>query len=308
MFVGVDVSMHYIDLHPIGVGVKPARIRNKLSSIQTIADYYPPGTRFLMESTGVYHLPLARWLYMNGYIPYVVNPFRVKKYADSLLVRNKTDSVDASLLAEYCYRYHSQLRPYVPLSETFERFSAVVRFAEGLTRSSASAKQRLNFIELWDKSLADTLSRVTFDLDAQRNGLYSMAERIMREDDLLLGWYSRIIELPGFGPRNTLSFLAHAGDMRRFRDEHAFAAYTGLTPRRYQSGAYVGVSRISRVGDPKLRWALCLAAATAVRVESPYRVWYSSLVTRGKPRKVGITAVAHKLARHAWLRAIKPRD
>ena len=59
---------------------------------------------FVMESTGVYHLRIALFLAKDlGYERSVVNPFVIKKYAEMLLKRAKTDKVGARLIAQYGY-------------------------------------------------------------------------------------------------------------------------------------------------------------------------------------------------------------
>jgi transposase len=67
-----------------------------------------------MEATGVYGEPLAEFLYERGHKVSVVNPLRIKKYAESDLKRNKTDTAkvvleqlplnDASTTADFCQK------------------------------------------------------------------------------------------------------------------------------------------------------------------------------------------------------------
>jgi transposase len=49
-----------------------------------------------MEASGRYYEALADFLYAAGYAVSVVNPARIKAYADSRLSRNKTDLLDAA--------------------------------------------------------------------------------------------------------------------------------------------------------------------------------------------------------------------
>ena len=55
-----------------------------------------------MESTGRYGDALATYLYQQEHQVSVVNPARIRKYADSQLKRNKTDKLDAKLIADFC--------------------------------------------------------------------------------------------------------------------------------------------------------------------------------------------------------------
>jgi transposase len=55
-----------------------------------------------MEATGAYWEALA--LYLHGLDQHVsvVNPARIKAFAQSELLRTKTDAVDAALIARFC--------------------------------------------------------------------------------------------------------------------------------------------------------------------------------------------------------------
>lgn len=53
------------------------------------------------EATGRYGEPLATYLYAQGYTVSVVNPAQLKHYAKSQLRRNKTDKLDADVIADF---------------------------------------------------------------------------------------------------------------------------------------------------------------------------------------------------------------
>ncbi len=55
-----------------------------------------------IEATGTYMEPVAECLYDAGYIVSVINPALGKAFAQSEGLRNKTDTVDARMLAEFC--------------------------------------------------------------------------------------------------------------------------------------------------------------------------------------------------------------
>lgn len=66
---------------------------------------------FVMESTGLYHIPLLRFLDDGGYDVHCVNPLLIRKQvmADSLR-RTKTDSADALSIAKYGMLHYDMLR------------------------------------------------------------------------------------------------------------------------------------------------------------------------------------------------------
>ncbi|MCC7358150.1 MAG: transposase [Anaerolineales bacterium] len=63
-----------------------------------------------LEAAGRYGDALAAFLHAQGHTVSRINPARARVYARSKLTRNKTDRVDAALLADFCRR--QQPRPW----------------------------------------------------------------------------------------------------------------------------------------------------------------------------------------------------
>jgi transposase len=55
-----------------------------------------------LESTGGFEEALSLDLHERGHIVSVANPSRIKAFAQSELLRTKTDAVDAALIARFC--------------------------------------------------------------------------------------------------------------------------------------------------------------------------------------------------------------
>ena len=67
-----------------------------------------------------------------------------------------------------------------------------------------------------------------------------------------------IASIPGIGEVTVAKALAYAGDVRRFTNAKALAAFIGICPRKRQSGSSVkGRTMISRTGYAALRKASC---------------------------------------------------
>lgn len=66
-----------------------------------------------MEATGIYYKTAAEYL-SNYYDVYVINPLKIKKYAEANFVRTKTDKADARLIADYAQRHLDKLHLYTP--------------------------------------------------------------------------------------------------------------------------------------------------------------------------------------------------
>ena len=85
------------------------------------------------EATNVYWEALATWLYAQGHTVSVVNPARIKGYAQATMQRNKTDKLDSAVIAFFC-RTH---RPaaWQPLSDAQRHLRALVRHRDDLLQT-----------------------------------------------------------------------------------------------------------------------------------------------------------------------------
>jgi len=111
----------------------------------------------------------------------------------------------------------------------------------------------------------------------------------------------RLQTAPGIGPVVATALLAFIGDPSRFRRGKQVAAYVGLVPRVFQSGARCRHGRITKSGNPMLRRLLINAAWQAVRHDA----WAKAIFSRvcgGSTirRKQAIVAVARHLLVRCW--------
>jgi len=102
-FVGVDVSKATLDL-VWNDGRQPLSIKN--TEEQIIAKLIdrienPRSTIVVMEATGGYEDRLVRLLHRHGIPLSVVNPRRVRDFADGIGRDAKTDPIDAEVIAYY---------------------------------------------------------------------------------------------------------------------------------------------------------------------------------------------------------------
>jgi transposase len=72
-----------------------------------------------MEATGIYGEELATFLHNAGHTVSVVNPARIKGFAQSMARRTKTDKVDAKVIAHFCQAL--QPVPWSPPAPTIRR-------------------------------------------------------------------------------------------------------------------------------------------------------------------------------------------
>ncbi len=124
----------------------------------------------------------------------------------------------------------------------------------------------------------------------------------LTDDDPDMKHRRKLLEsIPGIGEKTSAVLLAYIGLKDRFAHARQFAAFAGLTPRRYESGSSVrGESRMSKAGHVSLRRALYMPAMVATSKTEWGRAFRDRLAANGKKGKVILGAMMRKLAQVAY--------
>ena len=99
-----------------------------------------------MEATGSYWEALALHLYEMKHIVSVVNPVRTKAFAQSEMLRAKTDAVDAAMIARFCKSQMPQA--WHPPAPEIRLLQALSRHAQALKSTRAEHLTRLQTPQL----------------------------------------------------------------------------------------------------------------------------------------------------------------
>ena len=106
--LGIDIAKDTVDICLLRAGQPPesGQITNHPTGFKQLGRLVKKRKvttlHACMEATGQYGEALAQWLYEQGYAVSIVNPYRIHAYAKSQLRRNKTDKLDAALIADFC--------------------------------------------------------------------------------------------------------------------------------------------------------------------------------------------------------------
>jgi len=245
-----------------------------------------------LESTGTYAEDVATALIEAGHQVSIVNPAAVKAFAQSQLRRTKTDGVDADVLADFCATMTPAL--WTPWPVEVRALQGLVRrrdavqdmltqernrqAAGGLTTSVAASLARM--IEVLEAELAD--------LDRQIRNHLDQHPTLRAQRDLLS-------TIPGIGVATAARLLTECRAITAFETARAYAAFAGLVPRDRQSGQRRPRAHLSKLGSPRLRYAMYFPALTAMRVQGPVQTFGARLRAAGKPKMVVVAAVMRKL-------------
>jgi transposase len=110
----------------------------------------------------------------------------------------------------------------------------------------------------------------------------------------------RLMTHPGVGPVTALATEVFLGDPSRFVDAKALASYVGMIPSEYSSGDRHRFGKLTKQGNPFLRFLWCEAAIHAVRRDAALRRFYRRKLHQkglGKAR----VAAGRKLGIRLWI-------
>jgi transposase len=246
-----------------------------------------------MEATGSYWYALAKYLFSNGHAVAVINPRRIKSFAESELLRTKTDAVDAGLIARFASTQQFEL--WKPLAPEMEELQGLYRHLEFLKDNRTQHVNREQTPDLPER-VRQSAQAIIKQLDIQIDDL----ERAIREHiDRHPGLKSKhdlLTSIPGIGDTSATAILSEMPTIEEFRSAQAVAAYAGLSPLIRQSGSSVrGKPRLCKTGNARLRKALYFPAIVGQRHNPTLQAFSRRLRAAGKPTMVVIGAMMRKL-------------
>ena len=158
--VGIDVSKGksmIAVMRPFGEVVRsPFEVRHtasELGELVKLLKCLDGETRVVMESTGNYHAPVARYLHDAGLYVSVVNALLVHDYGNNSLRRVKTDKKDAVKIANYALDRWPTLPQYFPEEDARISLKSCYRQYQQYTKLRTMLKN--NLISLLDQSFPE---------------------------------------------------------------------------------------------------------------------------------------------------------
>lgn len=311
--VGIDVSKKKFDVTLLvpDKGKRRKTLANTETGIKQLHEWLTKlgitQGHICMEATSVYWENLAETLTELGHQVSVVNPARIKGFAMSELRRNKTDALDADVIAEFC----AQRNPAVwqPPSAEQKQLRALVRYRQDLVQTRTSYLNRLETCR--DTGVGQHLETLIEVLNQQISQVEEEIKQLINQHPALKEKKELLLSIKGFGEVTVHQFLAEMYDLEHYEDANAAAADVGLTPSHYQSGSSVKKrSTVSRIGKKNLRTALYFPAITAILHNPLIRKFVQRLQAKNKHKAVIRTAVMRKLVHLAYgvLKHGKPFD
>ena len=313
-FLGIDVGKAELFCHLLAQSVShSAKFINSPAGIKKLIDWLKKHATLseisaCLEQTGHYGKLVSKALFEARLDAiYLVNPRRIKAYGNQKLRRNKSDTADAKLIANFLKSEHLDLIQWAPQSLDREEVTELSRYADSITQDTARLKTKCEAV-----SSPPVLRSLKRRIKFQQKELADIRKRIndlIKKSDGMSSQKSLISSVPGAGEVTQHVLIAELPDIHLFKNARQLAAWSGLTPQHYQSGTSGRTKTpITKVGSSALRRALFMPAMTA-RVKNPLLKEFGDRLQRNgkKPMEI-IIAIMRKLLHQIYgiLKSNKP--
>lgn len=296
--VGIDVSKATLDVYSEHLGSK--HYLNTPKGFKSLCKDFGMGSHFVMEFTGAYHFQLALYLHEHGLSVSVVNPLVIKRFMQMKLQRNKTDKSDAKMISKY--GEEQTLTYWLPDAAYVAESKQIYSTLELYSKQSTALKNQLHSLKsrgVTTGMLMRSLNRQLKHLQAEMNKLEAELEMIVKTHQADL--YARLKTIPGIGSKTAALLIVSTEGFKDFESNGQVSSYFGLAPTERSSGSSIrGKSRISKIGNKKVRNHLFMCSFTACKCNPQCKSLYDRIVNKGKSKKLALIAVANKLVKQAY--------
>ena len=216
-----------------------------------------------LEATGRYSLGVALALHQAGHIVSIVNPAQIRDFARTKLGRNKSDTVDAAHIREYGTLFNPPA--WRPPSPALRRLCDLQTMRAGFVASKVEWQNRAASVG-GDAAAAALANATIAHFIVQIEMVDRAIAATIDHDDDLRGKRDLLLSIDGVGQTLAAVILAELPGPEVIATSAQAVAYAGLNPRRFQSGSSINhPTRISKIGNAKLRTALFMPAMVAMR-------------------------------------------
>jgi transposase len=288
-YIGIDVGQKDLDVIAWGEA-GGAQYPNSLPGIKRLLKSLDrEGVDLIViEATGGYEYQVVKELAQAGLPVALVNPTRVRRFAQAGGQMAKTDRLDAQVLSHFGKVMQPEV--FVLKSEEEERLSELITRRRQLVEMITAEKNRL----------CTAREHIVMRIKAHIKWMETQVAEIEAE---MMDWVStnpayqekiaQLLSVPGVGTITALTLVAQLPELGLVNRKQ-IASLVGVAPLNRDSGRYRGKRR-TLGGRSAVRSTLYMAALSACRHNPVIKEFYQRLLSQGKEKKVALTACMRKL-------------
>lgn len=251
---------------------------------------------FTMEATGVYYENLAFFLYNDNRQVNVLLPNKVKKFAESLGNKSKTDKIDSKIIGQMGVERHHM--SWDPGSKIFQRLKKLTRERENIQKDRTALQNQIHAEKHSIFAEEECLSRYNDRLDLLNEQLKivdKQIEKTIASDEEVNRKVKQIKKTPGISTTTIATVIAETYGFAAFTSIKQVTSFAGLDVVQKESGNYKGKTRISKKGNSHIRRVLYMPSLNAKQYNPTLKIFYERLNIRKDNALISTTAVQRKL-------------
>lgn len=288
-WVGIDVCQKSLDVY-IRPSQKLFQVTNNEIGIkklvQTLKNLQPE--LIVLEATGGMEIDAAIQLAQAELAVAVINPRQARDFAKATGQLAKTDVIDARILAHFADAIRPEVRPIS--DESSRQLEDLVarrrQISDMITAEKNRRRGKTNSVQVDINEHIEWLEKRLKEIESQIQSTIAVNPDWQQKMDLLTS-------VPGIGEVVAVTLISSLPELGII--SHKSISYlVGVAPLNRDSGKFRGKRKIGG-GRTKVRCLLYMAALVAVRFNPVIKAFYERLISKGKLKKVALTACMHKL-------------
>lgn len=252
---------------------------------------------FCMEATGIYYEPIAWYLHQQDCFVSVLVPNKARYYMRSLGIKTKDDKIDAKGLATMSAE--QTLKQWVPISKQIYELRQLTRFYQQLQDTRTMLRNQLQTMvygRFENSTVTEGLKKLVADVEDQVKKIAVAIELALQKDPVLWKKVENINSIKGVGIISIATVIAETNGFALIESAAQLVSYCGYDVVRNQSGKREGKTKISKMGNNRIRRILFMPAFSVIKHEvEPFANLYKRIYERTCIKMKAYVAVQRKL-------------
>lgn len=290
VFAGIDVSKDRLDLqtYPAGTARQCNNDDRGIASLIKALKRLQPAL-IVIEATGGYEMSAACQLAAAEMPVVVINPRQARDYAKALGLLEKTDSLDAGVLARFGHDVRPPRRALpTPQQRDLEE---LVRRRRQLVKQQSMELCRLQ--QNTHKGVLQDIRQSLRFIDRQIQKITDQLEAMIHASPVWLEKVQLLQSFKGIGAVTANQLLVELPELGQM-ERRQISKLVGLAPINRDSGKMRG-KRVIWGGRERARTSLYMPTLAAIRSNASIRKFYLHLLDAGKTKMVAVTACMRKV-------------
>ena len=254
-----------------------------------------------METTGVYSQRLCLHLLKERFTVTVIDAASIARHRAPS--QPKSDPADSRAIAEYLFRYPDKAHRWQPKAPELQQLATLLSLRELYVRNRTAAKNHRHAQTRAAAVVPAALQSVNSQIDAlsqEIKHIEAEIKRVVKAHPELQRKVDLLCTMPGVQLLFAVNFLLAVESLGITLNPRTMANYLGTCPHEYSSGTSVKKrARSSRLGPPRLRKLLNLAARSCAVHNERFRQYYQRKLREGKAKMLILNNIANELVRIA---------